>query len=67
MLKESDLLYESGAVYLQSFSLESLETLNGLLVHEDVSVPMTWLLDSSASLPSPSEIKKFAEFGTALG
>eukprot|EP00210_Caulerpa_lentillifera_P006243 g5964.t1 len=66
-LNDSGLLRESGAVYLQSFSLDSLKRLNTLLSDEEVSVPMTWLLSCSDELPSDKDLNEFAKFGTTLG
>lgn len=66
-LRESGLLHDPGAIYLQSFSLESLAILQGELVRENATLPMTWLLDCSAPLPSNETLDFFSQFGTALG
>jgi len=66
-LAESRLLKDTGAIYLQSFSFESLKALKEELDKVGAKAPSTWLLGCASEIPSQSDIEDFLRFGTALG
>lgn len=64
LLNRTGLLYDEGAIYLQSFERESLKKLHGLL---DKPLPATWLIGCDTAIPTLEELKAFKEYGTTIG
>lgn len=67
-LNKSGLLNDTGAIILQSFSLNSLIKLDSLLQDAEVtSIPLTWLISCETENISDEELETFAKIGNTLG